>query len=228
MIRHLLGSFLLAGLFFTSAFAEVKIEGSLAAPEYKVLRLRATGDVKDAALLWDVSDEDVLDCEEVGDRLLLTGPPGTYKVKLRVVRMIAGKAIVETARVTIVLGVPRPQPRPDPPKPDPPRPTPAGGPLWVILVEETAEASATRGKLLGDVALAKRIKDKGHHWRVVDQDAKNRDGNPPADLKPWIERAKKAGLPRLFLVTEKGRIVDEGPAPKTAKELVDLLEKAGG
>ena len=140
-----IGGVLLAGAIFTSAFAEVKIEGKLAIPANQMLRLKATGDLKDAALIWDVSDEEALDLEEVGDRLLLTGPAGTYKVKLRSVRIVNGKATIETARVTIIIGVP--PPRPDPPQPQPkPEPQPTAGPLWVILVEETAEATAKIGR----------------------------------------------------------------------------------
>ena len=218
---------LAAGLLAWPCWAEVRIEGDPVAAAGKMLRLRAAGDVQGAALIWDVSDEEALDLEEVGDRLLLTGPKGTYKVKLRAVKLVGGKATVETARVTVTIGdAPKPGPAPGPqPTPQPPADLKT---LWVILVEETAAAAKDRGKLLSDKALNDRIQAKKHRWRVVDQDAVNSDGRPPADLAPWITRAKAAGLPRLFLVDQDGRILDEGPVPGTAKDLLAKIEKVGG
>lgn len=218
----------LAGALSLPAWAEVRIEGDPVAAAGRMVRLRAAGDVRDAALIWDVSDEEALDLEEVGDRLLLTGPKGVYKVKLRAVRLVGGKATVETARVTVTIGEGKPDPVPPGPRPGPQPPPAPLRQLWMIWVEETADATKDRGKLLSDKALNDRVRAKGHRWRVVDKDAVNSDGRPPADLAPWIERGKKAGLPRLYLVDQDGRILDEGPAPKDAAEALKRVEKVGG
>jgi hypothetical protein len=99
--------------------AEIKISGKTETAANTLVRLEATGDVTDAALIWDVNDEERADVEECGKRLLFTGPAGTYKVKLRAVRLAGGKASVETARVTITIGEPVPPVPPGPPIPPP-------------------------------------------------------------------------------------------------------------
>jgi hypothetical protein len=112
-----------------------------------LVRLSAENADPAAALLWDVYP-DAADVEELGDRVIFTGPPGVYTVKLRAVRFDGGKARTVTARVTItVTGAgpgPTPGPGPDPgPTPGPtPTPTPAPIPaagLHVMVVYETAD-----------------------------------------------------------------------------------------
>jgi hypothetical protein len=129
---------------------------------------------------------------------------------------------------------PNPPDPPKPPPPDPPVPPPEPpGPvaptkLVVVIVEETAAAVATRGAFLADRPLADFMAAHGHRWRVVDKDVTGADGKPPADVVRFLDRAKAAKLPTLFLVDPKGRTVHEGPVPATAAELAALLKKWGG
>src|SRR5262249_55899153 len=59
----------------------LKIVGPDKSEPHRLVRLQAAGDLKDAALVWDVFPEEHADIEELpGGRLLLIGPPGTYKV----------------------------------------------------------------------------------------------------------------------------------------------------
>ena len=124
--------------------------------------------------------------------------------------------------------------QPQPPQPGPgPAPTPTPGPttptkLTVVVVEETADAVATRGALFSDPALNARMKAKGHGFRVVDKDVVGPDGKPPADIKRFLDRASGKALPQLFLVDEQGKARFAGDMAKTAAELLDLITRFGG
>jgi hypothetical protein len=171
------------------AAAELKIAGELKVPANRIVRLSAEGAAEGAACIWDVSDEDRADLEELkGGRLLFTGPAGAYKVKLRAIRLDRdGATQIETARATVVIGDPPPPvpPGPTPPGPTPPGPTPPGptpGPapipeagLRVLIVYESSELS----KL------------------------------PPAQAN--VLYAKRAGLPQRLLRRGRGR-QDQGVA----------------
>jgi len=121
--------------------------------------------------------------------------------------------------------VPPDPPPPPPPQPDPPKPV---GPLYVIVIEETADAVATRGAYAAHTALRDRIKAKGHHWRIADKDVKDASGSTPAGWRPWVKRAEGKTLPYLLLVTEEGVTIHEGKLPDAPADLVKLLEAKGG
>lgn len=73
-----------------------------------------------ASHLWDVSPEDKADVFEIGDgRVVVTGPPGEYRVRLVLLWSSEGKTYTgkATARLTITAG-----PTPIPPVPVPPAP----------------------------------------------------------------------------------------------------------
>ncbi len=121
-------------------------------------------------------------------------------------------------------GNPQPGPGPQPPPVDPVTP----GKRFLVVVEETAEAAATRGALFADAALAARIKDKGHRWRIVDKDVTGADGKPPADVVRFLEAAKGKAMPQVFIVDEKGKVLVQTELPTKAADLVKLLEAWGG
>ncbi len=124
---------------------------------------------------------------------------------------------------------PRPPPDPIDPPPGPSPVTPAK--LFVIAIEETAEAVAGRGAMFADKTLAARFSEKGHRWRVVDKDVQGADGKPPEDVRQFLDEAKGKALPRLYLVSIEGgkRVVRyAGNAPTTAAGLLELLNKHGG
>ena len=114
------------------------------------------------------------------------------------------------------------------PPPDPKPPVWDETPLIVLIVEETAQAAATRGALFADATLAARMAAKNHKWRVVDKDVIGPDGKPPADVLRFLEMAKGKTLPQVFLVDGKGKTRYQGDCPAKASELLALLGKVGG
>ncbi len=87
---------------------------------YKLVELSAEGDLTGAAVVWDVQPEDQADVREMaGGKLVFTGPPGTYRIKVLVIRVKDGAVTVDTQRATVVIGAPTP---PIPPVPPPPLP----------------------------------------------------------------------------------------------------------
>lgn len=121
-------------------------------------------------------------------------------------------------------GNPQPGPGPQPPPVDPVTP----GKRFLVVVEETAEAAATRGALFADPTLAARIKDKGHRWRIVDKDVTGADGKPPADVVRFLEAAKGKAMPQVFVVDGAGKVLVQTELPTKAGDLVKLLEAWGG
>ena len=121
---------------------------------------------------------------------------------------------------------PDPEPEPDPvPPPPPPPPPPAD--LWgAIVIEESNERTAEQAAVLLSQELALYFETAKLAYRIEDQDAEGPDGNTPADLKPYIERAKKAGnLPRVFVIATDGTIVFEGYLPATSSQFVALMRQ---
>lgn len=208
----------------------LKIDGETKVGAYKIVRLTAIDADPDAAIIWDVYPEDEVSFDERPDNVLaFVAPPGVYKVKLRTIK--GSKATTARATVTIEGAVP---PVPIPPSPGPgpgpnpgPQPGPVvGGPLWVVIVEETADAVATRGTLFRDKALSELMKAKGHKFRVVDKDVLDPNGKVPAD----VERFIKSGfpLPHMFLVNRDGVIVFHNIATMDAGYVHAALKNLGG
>jgi hypothetical protein len=157
----------------------------------------------------------------------LSDTPGRYKLGFYAAGP-KGELSQPTFSVVVVQGQ-KPDPKPDPgpdPKPDPTPPGPTK--LFVVIVEASGQAVAQRGQMLSDPALTKRFTEKGHHWRVVDQHVLGVNGQTPADVAPYIAEAKTKTLPQVFLVTPQGRAVFKGDLPRTAAELLALIERHGG
>lgn len=145
---------------------------------------------------------------------------------LTVLTVTDGKIVVAGELVTTV-GAPTPVP-PIPDPPVPPKPVDESK-LFVVVIEETVDASAGRGAMFADTDLAARMREKGHKWRVADQHVKSADGkNPPEDLKGYLDAAKGKPLPQVFLVTPKAELRYQGPLPKDAAGVAELLKKHGG
>lgn len=115
-------------------------------------------------------------------------------------------------------------PKPDPPKPDPPKPSKA----WLIIVEETANATTTRARIMGDIVLQTYIRNKGWSVRVTDQNAVDENGKTPADLAPYIDRSKGKSLPQMYLVDQDGRVLIEEALPPSPADILVALKKVGG
>jgi hypothetical protein len=218
-------------------FAEVRITGELKVPANHLVRLSAEGAAAGSALVWDVSPEDAADVEEVNGRLLFVGPPGTYKIKLRTLRLKDGATILESARATVVIGGVPPGPDPDPgpdPKPNP-APIPAAG-LHVLIVYESAEV----GKLPAAqeaILYAQSIRDylnakcpvgpdnKTKEWRIWDKDVAT-----AGESKLWQEALKRprASVPWIIVSNPAKGGGFEGPLPANVADTLTLLKKYGG
>lgn len=226
---HLATTVALFVLSVLSAWAEsptLRITGPTRTPRDKLVRLEVRGADASAGLIWDVFPE--VDADESPGRLVFAAPPGTYVVKLRAVSTKDGKTQIETARAQVVVG------EPDPPVPVPPGPGP--GPLppapitraWVVVVEETAEAAGERGRLFTDKPLREFLAAKGWKLRVVDKDVRDGSGNPPPDVKPYLERSSGKKLPQVYIVDQDGAVRHEGALPLDPAQVLDLLRKIGG
>lgn len=107
------------------------------------------------------------------------------------------------------------------------------GSKLLVVIEETADATSGRAVYWTDAALVQRMKDKGHVRRIADKDVMDGATNrPPADLVPYLERAKGKKLPQLFIVVKDGQdagtLVYQGDLPASPAQLIKLLEEVGG
>lgn len=116
----------------------------------------------------------------------------------------------------------------DPVKPPADGGFPAGEKLWgVVVVEETSQAAVDRGKMFADKQVTDFFNTQGYRRVVVDQDVKDQAGQTPAKLKPYIDSAKAAGLPRLFVVGDKGTAFPM-KVPATPALMLETLRKYAG
>lgn len=98
--------------------APLAIDGPAKADPYTLVEMSAKGQAPDCALVWDVLPEDVASVRELpGGRMVFTGPPGKYTVKLRAIVFKDNVASVTSARTTVVIGNPE-KPPPIPPHGD--------------------------------------------------------------------------------------------------------------
>lgn len=126
------------------------------------------------------------------------------------------------------------------PEPAPPTPAPAPGPgpqptpapvrqsLWITVVHESADRTPAFMAAVASPAVDTAMKAGGHHFRLVDQDAKDEKGQVPSYLAGYLGRAKAKGLPYVFFTDDAGKPIWEGPAPKTEAETLSLIRQYGG
>jgi hypothetical protein len=224
------------------AFADVRIVGKTEAAPYTLVRLAAEGDVLDAALVWEVSPEGAADVEENGGRLIFTGPPGVYRVRVLSIRIRDGKPLVESARATVMVGAPTPPVPPGPPHPPepiPPGPSPGpvpipGDGLRVLIVEESADRSKLPAaqqavifsKTVRDYLNAKCAPDPiagWKAWRIFDPDV-----DLSGEAQVWKDALKRprGALPWIIISNpKKGGF--EGPLPENVQKTLDLLKQYG-
>lgn len=100
----------------------------------------------------------------------------------------------------------------------------------VLIVEETAERTPDLADLLLSAELRAAVTGLGHRWRVVDQHAIEWDGSPARVLGPWRElpalpSGQSRGLPWVLFVQSDGRVLFEGPLPRSAGDVVELVKR---
>lgn len=207
--------------------ANLTIQGDLNRPPYTLVQLSPGGVDAGAAVIWDVFPEEQADIVETGGKLIFTGPPGTYKVKLRSIK----GSDVGTARATVTIGTPGPGPGPGP---NPP-PTPLAGLRALILYESAdlgkmpaAQETALRSKAVRDYLDSKCVKGPSGtaEWRCWDKDV-----SPAGETPQWQALYNRPHASTPWLVIADGannNPVYEGPLPGTEAELLGLLKKFGG
>ena len=101
--------------------------------------------------------------------------------------------------------------------------------IYIVIIEETGNATQARGQILQDPTLAAHMAAKQEKFRIVDKDAATRAATPPADVVRFLDQAKTMTLPVLFLVDSKGVQIGKGqPCPQTAAGILEALAKVGG
>ncbi len=222
-----------------AATPAVKIIGPVGpVPPYTLVELQAEGDLTGAAVLWDVTPDDVADVKELpGGKMVFVGPPGTYKVKCTVVRLKDGQTIADRQRFVVVIGTPAPPVPPVPPIPPepPPNPAPIPGPgFHAMIIYETADLEKLPKSQL-NVLYAKSVRDYlnakctptadggKRGWYIVDANV-SMDG----ESKLWQDalKVKRDSLP--WLLISNGTSGYSGPLPATVDDTLKLLKQFGG
>jgi hypothetical protein len=171
----------------------------------------------DAVFLAVVTEEG----QRVG--LFVSPKPGTFYFALVAA---SGEKIAVAKHTLVVEGLrPNPDPAPDP-QPNPIPPVPAGK-MWTVIVEESGQITPAQGKIVASKAVADYLRAKGHPnaW-IIDKDVLDENDRQPPSLAEYLARAKS--LPYLFLVSETGTVLHEGPLPESEPALLELLKKHGG
>lgn len=232
-----LTSALFACLLCLPAFADLAIEGETKVKPYKIVRLQAKGYPEKAALIWRW-DKKKLDGGRSGDRLWLTGPPGTYTIECMSIRLDdKGNTLVEETDVTVVIEGEVPPTPPVPPVPPvPPEPlSPIDGEGFrTLMLYESADKSKYpaeqavifTSKRVQDYLRAKSVKNAANPqgaFRIWDVDTDPTDDDPC-----WAKAMKRPRKSLPWLLVSNGKTGYEGPLPGTVDETLALLKKYGG
>jgi len=184
-----------------------------------------------ASLLSTAAFADGLQFEATGGQQLTVRAKAEQQKWLIIKDSILVAAVVDGNLVVEQFAwSPGPQPTPPNPEPGPqpepePQPIPSG-PKTVIWIEESGDRSPSQAAAIIQREIRAAIERAGWHLRIVDQDVVDETGKTPADLAPYIDAAKKAGLPRLFILQD-GTEIYAGVAPPDASSLSALLSRFG-
>jgi len=121
------------------------------------------------------------------------------------------------------VGSPSPQPQPQPQPQPTPSPTKA---TWGIIIEERDDRDdlGPQRAMVMESDKVRALFPDGH-FQCRDDDVVNENGEVPSDMKPYIDRARKVGLPSLFLLDDTGKVLSEGPVPADVPAAVKLIQK---
>jgi hypothetical protein len=142
--------------------------------------------------------------------------PQLATAQLRLLR--PGAVALLTCAVLTTIGA-RGCPEPTPPTP----PTPHAG-LLAVVVEDPATRTPTQAQILASPEIAAWLKQNQAQWIWAPIDAKDPQGNTPAKLKPYIERAAGKPLPQILLLDAKGEVQWQSQLPSDPESTLKLLE----
>lgn len=216
-------------LFSTSLFGappelKLAIDKERSSPTFVVVRADTTAKTVKLKVVGDA-----VSYADSNGKIVVVSPTAEGKGSVSVIGVAASETGEISDIVELVVTTEDTRPKPTPKPPVPPVPdvnTPSK--LFLVVIEETEAAVAERGTFFANKALATQMKDKGHKWRVVDQNVTGQDGKPPADVVPFLKAATGKTLPQLFLVDEKGKTRFSGDMPSNPTELGKLLIQYGG
>lgn len=86
-----------------AADSGLSLEAPAEVAEYRLVSFRVRNVPASAAVLWEVSPSEAADVEESGERLIMTAPPGTYRVVALVVDAVGGKTVAKRLRATVTV-----------------------------------------------------------------------------------------------------------------------------
>lgn len=128
-------------------------------------------------------------------------------------------------RFTVVVGdgkdtpiPPSPGPQPTPPVP----PSPAlDAPVWIFLVEETAERTPALSLILQDVKFWNGLEGKGYKFRPYDKDSSEAKKRGLDSIKD--KDGRTLVYPYLVIADKNGSVVSAHPVPASTAAITPLL-----
>jgi hypothetical protein len=150
--------------------------------------------------------------------------PGTYNIVYMTCSK-EGKLAEWVKTAVIVGGTPGPGPGPGPNPPDP-SPLPPITSAYVLIIEETSDASALRGTFFTDKDIAAWFAaNPTWKYKVVDKDIKDPNtGQTPEGFKPWLAKVQGKKLPQMIVIDQDGNVRYQGPVPMTPAEFLNVLK----
>ncbi len=140
------------------------------------------------------------------------------------VHYVKGGEILTVAYKLVPQVNPDPGPGPIPPVPPVPVPTPTA--FYGVVIEEQSARTAEQGIVLGSQKVREAF--GAGNFRVEDKDVKDKAGQVPVELAPYLTRAKDKTLPYLMVIDKgTGKAYWEGPLPATVDALLKVLGKGG-
>ena len=117
---------------------------------------------------------------------------------------------------------------PFPPRPIPPVPPPLEK-LHIAIVENPRQTTQAQRHVLADPTWRKRATSQHTFHGLIPVDVVDvRTGKPPPSLLQFLRIAKDHDLPWIIMLDAGGTIKYEGPLPRTAKELLNLIPNLEG
>lgn len=167
-----------------------------------------------------------------GKTVLTIEPIQSGTVTLLIVPTGKGKADWIKKNLTINIGeIPDVNPNPKPtPKPTPDPVVVTDQKLFIVYVESDGNFVNNRGVFISSPEIVARIKDKGHKVRIVDKDVIGIDGQPPKDVKRFLDACVGKDYPQLFIVDQKGATLKQfdWSNDKQPTDLINILKSFGG
>jgi len=112
------------------------------------------------------------------------------------------------------------------PFPDPIPPPPPDDKLTdIVIIEETSQRTPELARVLTSKKVSAFIDSSGLDFVAQDQHVVDEHGKTPESYQPYIDAAKKLGMPTLFLIGEKGTTFYEGTMPKTPDAFIELVKQ---